>query len=56
MREKNPRPERAECAKTKEVASVTGERREGDGGREILGRERLERERRERERLDREIL
>ena len=30
MREKNPRPERAECAKTKVVASVTRERREGD--------------------------
>ena len=30
MREKNPRPERAECAKTKVVASVTREEREGD--------------------------
>ena len=36
MREKNPRPERAECAKTKVVASVTREEREGEA-RPVLG-------------------
>ena len=37
MREKNPRPERAECAKTKVVASVTREEREGDERPPVLG-------------------
>ena len=36
MREKNPRPERAECAKTKVVASVPREEREGEA-RPVLG-------------------
>ena len=36
MRKKNPRPERAECAKTNVVASVTREEREGEA-RPVLG-------------------
>ena len=36
MRKKNPRPERAECAKTMVVASVTREEREGEA-RPVLG-------------------